>query len=966
MSSRTTNLNLEKPANTDYVDVDVINSNSDKIDTFAGQVLNGDYVQDSNYVHTDNNFTSTLKNKLDGVEANANNYSLPTASTGTLGGVKVDGSTITIDSNGIISSTGGGGGGTTVIANPSGTATAALEKLQVGQTIYSSGGTTVIGNPSGTATADLEKIQIGNNVYNIPIGSIVEGNPVVFVPNGTTYTVSITRNGNSGASISTIQYVNGVQTSSSSVNVSRGGSAEDSMNLNFQYFTDGLYVKSKTNSIRFGKVVAGTNGILLTCNPQDSAQTYELAEGNASPSVNTLQTLGIDNELYQLPSDGSITPTGTDYVCSVPVATGMWNSYAVVTQYVNGVMTAQDALTYAKLATGTSNITVGNVKCERTTSSGVSKYVFTALTDSVECNGNIYNTNDVIAECNVTTYPTVEFSTKASEVTISSPSSLSGLSDVSLSSLTNGQVLKYNSTTEEWENADESGGSGSTVEWTQITESGTKIAEIEIDGVSTNVYAPTSGGASALNDLSDVNVNYGTLGNQNVLQYDSASAKWTNAEIPRNLANQGDVVLSSPTNGQVLTYNSTTNKWENANGGGGTTVVANPQETATDELEKIQIGNTIYSVSSGGGGGTGSGKTLVKKTKTYTGDGQIPLVVTFDEKPLLVYSIYGPGLNESNTVRMYPFVYGETKASGRYINNDSSSSNIGYTIAYSNNDLTISVTSNPQDAGACLNNNGSSFTITYLVEENTSSGDYKDLVRTLTVGTTSLTISDIGITSTTTPLIWTSSPLVAPTNMVITSGSITLTFEAQQSNVDVLVRLTKSNAERSYDISLKQFVTGKVFSFMSTQYSTIEEVSNGIKMSGGTTANDWTTNSTVGIDLQQYTIPSGLSKINIHFASIETADYAGICIINSDTLFSGTSPYDDILRASRIYQFEDTTGVDLTDYDIEFNCSSLTGRYLYIMCCDGITPNTPEYDNAKNGTFNVIVDGLNFITGGGE
>lgn len=893
MSSRTTNLNLEKPANTDYVDVDVINSNSDKIDTFAGQVLNGDYVQDSNYVHTDNNFTSTLKNKLDGVEANANNYSLPTASTGTLGGVKVDGSTITIDSNGIISSTGGGGGGTTVIANPSGTPTEALEKLQVGQTIYSSGGTTVIGNPSGTATADLDKIQIGNSVYSIPIGSIVEGNPTLFVPNGTTYTVSITRNGNSGASISTIQYVNGTQTSSSSVSVSRGGSAEDSMNLNFQYFTDGLYVKSKTNSIRFGKIIAGTNGILLTCNPQESAQTYELEEGNASPSVNTLQTLGIDNELYQLPSDGSITPTGTDYVLSVPVATGQWNGYAIVTQYVNGVMTAQDALTYAKLASGTSNITVGNVKCERTSSSGVSKYVFTALTDSVECNGNIYNTNEVIAEWNVTTYPTVEFSTKASEVTISSPSSLSGLSDVSLSSLTNGQILKYNSTTEEWENADESGGgttvianpsgsatagnlnklqvgediysvsggSGSTVEWTQITESGTKIAEIEIDGVSTDVYAPTSGGdvvnvkrkdndyttltsaATSIDVLwSDVSTESNAYVFHCVKLYYITGDKWYLKAVSPCTYNGTDY----DTGDLINSWADTTQVNFDVTGiqSGGTTVVANPQETATEELTTIQIGETVYSVSSG--------------------------------------------------------------------------------------------------------------------------GDYTDFVRTLTAGMTSLTISDIGITPTTTPLIWTSSPVIAPTNMVITSGSITLTFEAQQSNVDVLVRLTKSNAERSYDISLKQFVTGKVFSFMSTQYSTIEEVSNGIKMSGGTTANDWTTNSTVGIDLQQYTIPSGLSKINIHFASIETDDYAGICIINSDTLFSGTSPYDDILRASRIYQFEDTTGVDLTDYDIEFNCSSLTGRYLYIMCCDGITPNTPEYDNAKNGTFDVIVDGLNFITGGGE
>lgn len=38
-------------------------------------------------------------------------------------------------------------------------------------------------------------------------------------------------------------------------------------------------------------------------------------------------------------------------------------------------------------------------------------------------------------------------------------STLSGLSDVGISSATNGQVLKYNSTSEKWENADESGGS---------------------------------------------------------------------------------------------------------------------------------------------------------------------------------------------------------------------------------------------------------------------------------------------------------------------------------------------------------------------------------------------------------------------------------------------------------------------------------------------------------------------------
>lgn len=49
-------------------------------------------------------FTTLLKNKLDGIEANANNYTLPTASTSTKGGVKVDGVTISIDQNGVISS----------------------------------------------------------------------------------------------------------------------------------------------------------------------------------------------------------------------------------------------------------------------------------------------------------------------------------------------------------------------------------------------------------------------------------------------------------------------------------------------------------------------------------------------------------------------------------------------------------------------------------------------------------------------------------------------------------------------------------------------------------------------------------------------------------------------------------------------------------------------------------------------
>ena len=38
-------------------------------------------------------------------------------------------------------------------------------------------------------------------------------------------------------------------------------------------------------------------------------------------------------------------------------------------------------------------------------------------------------------------------------------------------------------------------------------------------------------------------------------------------------------------------------------GGGGTTVIANPAGAATDTLNKLQVGSTIYSIPSGGGGG---------------------------------------------------------------------------------------------------------------------------------------------------------------------------------------------------------------------------------------------------------------------------------------------------------------------------------------------------------------------------
>ena len=72
-----------------------------KIPTKTSQLNNdSNFVEDANYVHTDNNYTSEDKTKLQGLK----NYTLPTASNTVKGGVKI-GANISISEDGTISVT---------------------------------------------------------------------------------------------------------------------------------------------------------------------------------------------------------------------------------------------------------------------------------------------------------------------------------------------------------------------------------------------------------------------------------------------------------------------------------------------------------------------------------------------------------------------------------------------------------------------------------------------------------------------------------------------------------------------------------------------------------------------------------------------------------------------------------------------------------------------------------------------
>ena len=408
------------------------------------------------------------------------------------------------------------------------------------------------------------------------------------------------------------------------------------------------------------------------------------------------------------------------------------------------------------------------------------------------------------------------------------------------------------------------GGSGSTVSWNQITQSGTKIAEVTIDGSQTNVYAPTSGGASNLSGLSDVNISSPT--NNQGLIYDSSSSKWVNSNIATGDTVSVTQIVSSGTKiGTVSVNSSGTDLYAPTP----IDVEANPSGTGSTNLTKLKVDNTIYNIPSGGSGGdsvswnqiTGSGTKIATITINNTptdvyaptssgasalsGLSDVNLSTLSNGQALIYDSTNSKWINGTNGIEV------EGNPSGGTSSGDLTRLKIGSTIydvsnveanpsssasttlnkigidgtvyslpsggggsASALSDLSDVTVSNPS-SGQELVYNGTNWEnktnvvyltkaqydalpsskltddIQYFITDLNNVNDicWVDITGTLTAGQTSLTLQDSLITSNCTIDFYTDTYGVNPTAVSVSTGSVTLTFNAQQNDLGVKVRV---------------------------------------------------------------------------------------------------------------------------------------------------------------------------------
>lgn len=357
-----------------------------------------------------------------------------------------------------------------------------------------SGGTTVIANPSGSSSADLTKLQVDNTIYAIPSGGS---------------DVSVTQIQSAGTKIATIT-VDSVDTDLYAPNGGGASSLDDLTDVTITSATDGQVivwdsVSNKWVNTTLGDGTSGFTKTVLYSNTgtlesviqlSQSMQNFDLIEivANYPYSDNNVYT---QNAIYTsaelVNSIGQTNPVnwhiGNDSVYVWVIATDV-DEFTVHTVTAGLTVGVRYVYGYKFNGGGSGGHTIldneGDSLTQRTNLQFKGAYSEDNSTDdTTEVN--------VVREMTKSQFNLLSADEKVGLIHITDESDaapLSDLPDVNLTSLTDGQILKYDGINQEWVNANESGGS------------------------------------SSLSGLTDVNIS--SVSDGQILKYDSSSSKWVN------------------------------------------------------------------------------------------------------------------------------------------------------------------------------------------------------------------------------------------------------------------------------------------------------------------------------------------------------------------------------------------------------------------------------------------------------
>lgn len=242
-----------------------------------------------------------------------------------------------------------------------------------------------------------------------------------------------------------------------------------------KYSDDYLYMVKSVEDIFDGDstiTLLGSNGVTL----QESAvsgnvgtlKAYEYSAGHEGFNI-ALKNLTVGNT-YKLEFDFQFTSAqfiGTDYRCAYLISATQNTNYSDYGQWTENI--PRDLLKHHHSVSFTASSTTMYVA-----------FNLDGCSDSVN---NYFTMSDIyvidVDSKNKIMYNGNQYGASAGG------GSVSDLTDVDLTNLSNGQILKYNSTSQKWENANESGGSGNLsaqeityAQWQALTEE-QKMAEVE-------------------------------------------------------------------------------------------------------------------------------------------------------------------------------------------------------------------------------------------------------------------------------------------------------------------------------------------------------------------------------------------------------------------------------------------------------------------------------------------------------